>query len=337
MLSGILNLISTMLIAAILSFPQPYNQPQFTEGNNNLGFVVYTKDVFYGVNAGSINQELRFRFSQQNKQNVLFIDISEDNQFFTVAAYNNKGLFILIQDHPASLKKNRITPTEFERRFNKILFESSNTPDINSGNLSTNELIVPNSNQLFADKFGNTIIIHSDDEKSHVIQNDLPYFSLTYLYPYIEFQNSLIVDGKESLHSQLMAEIDKSDENFSVEIGMNVLTEFQPMYDTLTSIIVSPNGNQVFVSLDKNAEEIWMFDINGGTVETYAGFDKSHKANIPKLGITTSDLKILNFSNEDLTLGIISIAGLILLIIIIPSLFLILKLSKNVDLENQNQ
>ncbi len=108
------------------------------------------------------------------------------------------------------------------------------------------------------------------------------------------------------------------------------MTEFQPLNNSLTSVVISPDDNQVYVSLNKNADEVWRLDINGGTVETHTGFDKNHKANIPKLGITSSDLKILNFSNEDLTRGIISIAIVILFIILIS---IVLYLPR----DNQNQ
>jgi hypothetical protein len=147
--------------------------------------------------------------------------------------------------------------------------------------------------------------------------NELPYLAVTYHYPYDEFNNNLNNGEQDIFHTQLMDELNKTDENFSEEFGLKILTEFQPTNDTLTSILISPNDNQVFVSLDKNANEVWRFDIYGGTVETHSGFDQNHKANIPKLGITSSDLKILNFSNEDLTRGIIAISIVILLIIII--------------------
>jgi hypothetical protein len=324
MLSGmqrIQKIISILIILIIFFIYPPFDIfAQTVDMNNNLSFVVNSQKTFYGFNAGSLNKELRFRFKQQNRQNFLFVDLFENNQFYSIGAYNSKGIFILIQDHPGSQQQNRLTPTEFEDHFSELLFGASTIPDLNSEEYSMNKWIIPNSNLIFADKFGKTVIISSDSTEYQIFKNELPYQGITYRYPYDEFTNDPNNGGQDLLHSQLLDEIDKTDENFSAENGLKILTEFQPLNDTLTSILISPNDNQVYVSLDKNANEVWRFDINGGTVETHSGFDQNHKANIPKLGITSSDLQILNFSNEDLTRGIIAISIAILLIIIISIL-----------------
>jgi hypothetical protein len=336
MLSGIQKFISTAILCILFISISPTEIFAQTDVmSNNLSFVVNSQKTFYGFNAGSLNKELRFRFKQQNRQNFLFVDLFENNQFYTISAYNSKGIFILIQDHPGSQQENRLSPTEFEDHFSELLFGASTIPDLNSEEYSMNKWIIPNSNLIFADKFGKTIIIYSDSTDFQIFENDLPYQGITYRYPYDEFNNNLNNDGLDLFHNQLMDEINKTDENFSEEFGLKILTEFQPLNDTLTSILISPNDNQVYVSLDKNANEVWRFDINGGTVETHSGFDQNHKANIPKLGITSSDLQILNFSNEDLTRGIIAISIAILLIIII-SILVYLPRNKLIQQEEMN-
>lgn len=334
MLSGIQKFISTFTIITFFLIIPPINIfAQSDEISNNLSFVVNSQKTYYGFNAGSLNKELRFRYKQQNRQNFLYVDLFENNQFYTIGAYNSKGIFILIQDHPGSLLQNRLSPTEFENHFSEILFGASTIPSLNSEEFSMNKWIIPNSNLIFADKFGNTISVYSDNDDYQLYENDLPYLGITYRYPYDEFNNNLDNSGQNFLYTQLMDEINKTDENFSEELGLKILTKFQPLNDTLISILISPNDNQVFVSLDKNANEVWRFDINGGTVETYTGFDQNHKANIPKLGITSSDLKILNFSNENLTRGIIAISIAILLIIIIS---IIVYLPRNNKIQQED-
>jgi hypothetical protein len=333
MQGGFHKFISTLIIFSIFFIIPPKDIfAQTDEMNNNLSFVVNSQKTFYGFNAGSINKELRFRFKQQNRQNFLYIDLFENNQFYTIGAYNSKGIFILIQDHPGSQQKNRLSPSEFENHFSELLFGASTIPDLNSEEYSINKWIIPNSNLIFADKFGNTVIIYSDNTHFQLYDNELPYLAVTYRYPYDEFNNNLNNEEQDIFHTQLMDELNKTDENFSVEFGLKILTEFQPTNDTLTSILISPNDNQVFVSLDKNANEVWRFDIYGGTVETHSGFDQNHKANIPKLGITSSDLKILNFSNEGLTRGIIAISIAILLIIIIS---IVVYFPKNIKIQQE--
>lgn len=317
MRSGFHKLLSTLIIISIFIIVPPFKSyAQTNEVNDNLSFVINSQRTYYGFNAGSNDQELRFRFSQQSRQNILFIDKFENNQFYTIGAYNGKGFFVLIQDHPGSLGQNRLTPSEFDQHFSDLLLKSSSTPDVNSEGYSLNHWIIPNSNLIFADKFGKTIIIYSGKDDFQIIKNDLPFIGVTYNYPYISFNLDLIFNEQDYLHDELLNKLHELDKDFSEGLGIGLLTELQPVNSSLTSVLISPGDNQVYVSLNKNADEIWRFDINGGTVETHLGFDKNHKANIPKLGITTSDLEILNFSNEDLTRGIIAIAIVIVLIIL---------------------
>lgn len=329
MISGIRKIISTIFLGVIFLFiPNSNLHAQTDQGENDLSFVVNSNQIFYGINAGSDNKELRFRFKQQNKQNVLYFDIYDDNQFFTFGAYNSSGVFILIQDHPGSNSQNHLTPEDFDNQFKKLLFDSSSVYDFEFEKIDGNTILVPESNLIISDASGNLVVLHTYKDSVELIQSNLPYYAATYWYPYIEFQPNSNLNIEATIHSKLMDTIDKLDENFSIESGFEVLTQFYPENDRLTSIMISPNNNQVYVSLDENAEEIWRFDINGGTVETHLGFEQNHKANIPKLGITSSDLVILNFSNKDLTVGIISIAIGILLIIIIPTIIILPKLEK---------
>ncbi len=333
MRSGIQKLLSTFIAISILFMIPPFKVfAQSQEISDNLSYVVNSEKTYYGFNAGSSDQELRFRFSQQNRQNLLFIDLFENNQFYTIGAYNNKGIFILLQDHPGSMGNNRLTPLEFEDHFSELLLKSSTIPDVSAEGFSLNRWVIPNSNIIFADKNGKTIIICAISEDFQLIENDLPYIGITNNYPYVVFNQVPDMNKQDPLHDQLMDTINKSDENFSEVIGLEILTEFQPLNSSLTSVVISPDDNQVYVSLNKNADEVWRLDINGGTVETHTGFDKNHKANIPKLGITSSDLKILNFSNEDLTRGIIAIAIVILFIILI-SIVVYLPRDKQIQTE----
>lgn len=327
MLSGISKIFSTILLFIIfLLFPKSNLQAQTNQVETDLSFIVNSNQTFYGINAGSGNKELRFRYEQQNQLSVIYFDIYEENQFFTFGAYNSNGVFILIQDHPDSNFQNRLTQDEFDSQFGKLLFDSSSVFDLEFENMGGDTILVPESNLIISDASGNLIVLHTYDDSVELITSELPYFAVTFLYPYTEFHPNSNFEEDVISHPNLMDAIDKLDENFSIESGFEVLTQFYPVNDRLTSIMISPNNNQVYISLDKDAEEIWRLDINGGTVETHLGFEQNHKANIPKLGITTSDLIILNFSNEDLTVGIISIAIGILLIIIVPIVIIFPKL-----------
>jgi len=330
MSSGFLKKFSTILFSLLLLLliTNEKTQAQTVQGVNDLSFVVFTKDVFYGANAGSGNVELRFRFRKQNNQNIIYFDKYVDNQFFTFGAYTRNGIFIFIQDHPDTNIQKYLTSDEFEIQFHSLLFDSSDIFGLEIENIDANTFLVPDSNILIADKFGNLAILHKNNNSIELIHNDQPYYAVTFFHPYVEHNPNQPIQENAISHSALMDTIDTLDESFSVDSGFDVLKYFYPDNDRVTSILISPQDNQLYVSLDKDASEIWRFDINGGTVETHFGFDQNHKANIPKLGITTNDLFILNFSNEDLTVGIIAISIGILLIIIIPTIIILPKLDR---------
>ena len=89
--------------------------------------------------------------------------------------------------------------------------------------------------------------------------------------------------------------------------------------------MIDLSHNKIYVALAKDFEKIWMINLDGLTVETFSGFDKYHKGNVPKGGITSSDLRILNFSNESLMQGVIIGALGIFIILLIPQITNLVK------------
>jgi hypothetical protein len=99
--------------------------------------------------------------------------------------------------------------------------------------------------------------------------------------------------------------------------------------DDSVSLIAFPNQNQIYITINNDPTKIWMINLDGGTIETYEGFEQLHKGNLTAIGITSKDLFILNFSNESLMIGIILAASVILMIIGLSVFILIRKRAKN--------
>jgi hypothetical protein len=179
--------------------------------------------------------------------------------------------------------------------------------------------LINNSSQLFADENHKGYIIRTKNGNSEILEN----------------QNSIINSGldltmqpDDSLNGffhpfqqkkRVEAEIKKRISEFSVQDGFIVLENAQPRQDMIASAVFDPENNLIYLAFDKDFSKIWMINLDGETIETFSGFERYHKGNIPKIGITANDLRILNFSNEGLMVRII-IGAIGILIIIIATI-----------------
>lgn len=314
-ISRILPLLS---FAFIFLFPNDFPDQQSQEiSNSEIGFVVYSQNTYYGLNLDNSQGEIRFRIETNHNKNVLFIDQNIEDVYYTVAATNDHGAFIAYYPYLETNNPIRLSPTQFDKNFGKLLFESSSVPLRKEINLSENPLIIDNSNQLLADENQNAYIIETINGVSKVIPSQNPYEILTAVNSYSDITNM----NNDFFHPfqqkiRVENEIKNNINNFSLNNGFDVLKKAQPIQDVIASIIIDPNRNQIFLSFDKDFEKIWMINLDGGTIETFAGFEKYHKGNMPDIGITANDLRILNFSNEGLMIRIIFGAIGILIIIL---------------------
>lgn len=302
-----------------------------TSDNPQLSFVVFSKDTFYGMNLDNSSGELRFRINQENKQRVLFIDVLSDDGYYTIAAINDKSIFITYQNIINTITPTFLAPQQFETLFGQLLYDKVRIPDPNQPSFDSNSLIIPGTNQLFASEFQKSFIIEATDQLPLIINKDKNWMILSPIPSSFNNTNANLDSSHPFLQRmRVEQEIRKYVSDFSVLDGFKVLQAAQPNQERTASIVFDPGTNQIYVVLDKNFDKIWMINLDGATIETYSGFDKYHKGNIPELGITTNDLRILNFSNESLMDGVI-IGGCIivaLILIVIGSNYLKSRLEK---------
>ena len=318
-MTGFISRILPLLSFAIfILFPNNLTDQQTQEiSSSEIGFAVYSQNAFYGLNLDNSLGEIRFRIETNHNQKVLFIDQNINDVYYTVAATNDHGAFIAY--YPLLETKNpiRLSPTQFEKSFGQLLFERNSVPLRKEINLSMNPLIIDNSNQLLADENQNAYIVQTINGASVIIPTQNPYEILTSLNSYSDISNA----NNDFFHPfqqkiRVENEINSNIDDFSLNDGFDVLKKAQPIQDIIASIVIDANRNQIFLAFDKDFEKIWMINLDGGTIETYAGFEKYHKGNMPDIGITANDLRILNFSNEGLMVRIIFGAIGILIIIL---------------------
>ncbi len=319
------------LILSIICMNQ-FKIPTFqtNQNVNEFNFVVYSNHPFYGMNIDNNRGEIRFRIATEHKHRVLFFDILESGIYRTFAGVNDQGIFISSQDLVNQVGINPLSNNEFENIFGEILYNQSFLPSMNKINIEDFQYFINNSIVLFGDIRQNAYYIETIDNISRLVTSSNPYLiSSPYLISNQETLNSNSINDSEINYQNLISSLEERQSNFSVLNGFKALDAASFSTNQITSIVVEPNQNKIYISFDKDFEKLWMINLDGLTIETFSGFDKYHKGNVPKIGITSNDLRILNFSNEGLMKGVIIGATSIFLILMIPEIVSLIKILRN--------
>ncbi len=304
----------TLFLLSLLTFHPVFAQ---SIGETGLSFVAFSKNTYYGMNLDTSAAELRFRINEENKQRVLFIDTYTNDIYMTIAGINDQGVFVTYQNFFTTSNPVYLTPTDFVSQFGDLLYERSRVPDPKTLSLENSKIVIDHANQLFASELGKSFIIESSTGYPAIIEKQLDWQILSPLAS--SFSDNENIDDfyhpyKQKLRAE--AEIRKYISDFSLLDGFRVLKAAQPRESQTASIIIDPGKNQIYIVLDKDFAKIWMINLDGATIETYSGIDKYHKGNMPEIGLTSNDLRILNFSNESLMDGVI-LWGVVIIVIIL--------------------
>lgn len=308
------------LIPLLVFFFIPFQQsnPQISDINETeLSFAVYSKSTFYGLNLDNSAGEIRFRIETNNKHKVLFIDQFFEDAYKTISGFNDQGIFINYINYFSSDKDSGISPSEFLLLFGPILFEDTKLPSNEEIQSSFTSIVINNSNQLFAEENRQGFTIQTINKNSIVQSDQKMFLMINGLQPLSQTENEIYdFSHPNNQKIRVESEILKRISEFSINDGFIVLEQAQPNQNLIASVVIDAENNQIFLCFDKDFEKIWMINLDGETIETYSGFEQYHKGNIPEIGITANDLRILNFSNESLMVRIIFGALGIMLIIL---------------------
>lgn len=311
----------------IFFLPSNFFIPQTISDNNpEICFVVYSKNAFYGLNLDNSVGEIRFRIETQNQHRVLFIDQFKSDAYQTVAAINDQGTFISYFFFDDQI--SQISPTNFTEVFGSLLFDQISIPSAENIHLLSNSLLIDNSSQVFADENQKGYIVRTINGNSEVLENKNPSLinnGLNLTTPSSGSINDFYHPYQQK--KRVASEINKRISEFSIQDGFVVLESAQPQQDMIASVVFDPENNLIYLAFDKDFSKIWLINLDGETIETFSGFERYHKGNIPNIGITANDLRILNFSNEGLMVRII-IGAIGILIIILATILVHMRLKK---------
>ncbi|PKO13165.1 MAG: hypothetical protein CVU39_20520 [Chloroflexi bacterium HGW-Chloroflexi-10] len=291
---------------------QTQDEPQPYTGS----FVVYSDETYFGSNIDTLTGELRFRFKQANNHRAVFFDLLVGTEYFTIGAINDRGVFIsfiITEDFLAGL-----TPSQFENDFFSTIYETLTIPSENRIREIVSYWDLQNVKMIFAGPNRNAYHLEIQGDLVEIRKIDGNYLSVAYQY---STDSGINMPSQYSFDTQLQAEL----AGFNRSKGLNLLNQFSGARQSIVSLFFEPAENKLYITLDNNITQIWMINVDGGTIETFRGFDQYHIGNVPEIGITSNDLRILNFSNEKLMDRVILGAIGILLIILVSNFILIKK------------
>lgn len=324
--------LATSLITAIIVFFISSSSQVFAQSGTippvEVAFVAFGEEPIYGLILNSSIGEVRFRIDRESQERILYIEVFENGQFITVAGMNNSGVLLVTQELLDAENQPQTSPY-FLALFQEEFIQTNLPLRTNANNAKTwfdeydhkNELV--NSHQLIADKTNSASIINFENNQ---ILTSNPKNNFIILQPIqnglSQLQNNFPKIKQEIIaqRNYLQTELVNLTEEISVEKGLTILNNAS-LTDgrDIVTVSIRPSKNEFYITLDGDNEKIWMINLDGKTVETVTGFDQYHKGNIPSLGITSTDLRIINFSNERLMDSIIVLSLFILLILIISS------------------
>ncbi len=281
------------------------------------GFVFFGDTSFYGLNLNTAPGEVRFRIIKSGAYRLFLIESDQDNETITLAGINNLGRFIAGQT--ILDKSHSDIDSAYNNSFILNFLTNDNITDIKQW-LNTQE----NINRLSGKKFIMSLL-PSKAGLVEISQSTYDYYqaenNFEILLP-ISYQASenatsgnLNNPDYKAINQFLTLEILENINNPNLNTHFSMAHQVKINPSESVTLLISPTRNQIYITMNNDPTKIWMINLDGGTIETFQGFEQLHKGNLPVIGITSKDLYILNFSNESLMLGIIFITSAILTII----------------------
>jgi hypothetical protein len=265
-------------------------------------FAVYSRKPVYGMNFDFPDVELKFEIQPAEGGDVLYMCFFWDGQYRKVAGVNSAGLFaaaqILVAQFEIELQPGEVTITPYEL-FTNALETGRQIDDVinilGDRRLAYNTL--RKGHQLYAGMNGKTCVVEPGPKSNRiytfsgcntVLTNNL--FERQQVRAMAAMQR-LGVD-RFQIAQQV---IDARRANFTIADGFELLRRTQMVrgrFTTQCSIVVDPAESSVYLSLKRDFQQLWRFDLSKRSVQTFQDRDEPSRHSIPAGGITSADLAL---------------------------------------------
>jgi hypothetical protein len=144
---------------------------------------------------------------------------------------------------------------------------------------------------FFADKYGDSCVVETDNEKTHIIDDqnnflvatNFPLYSLDSLDDLSMVPCNRYISAYKSIKNNF--------QTFDLSKGIETLKgAVQPSY-TIYSFIYDAKDNLVYLFLDQDFDKIWKISFKTKSITTFKGFDKNIELKLDSHGVLFTDLE----------------------------------------------
>ena len=264
-------------------------------------FAVYSGKTLYGMNFDYPPCEVRFVL-EEDKAGLVFIGSfwMEDHYGRTVGM-NDRGLFAscqMVSPSQAVAEEPKSDELHVWNAFYEGVQSCSCVGGVNEY-IADKRLVqypaLPLHN-LYADIEGSAVVVEPGEDGNVVTTSDKPFMVMTN-FPNGDFQGvdyrEVSGDGAQRYRIAYAA-IEQHFDDFDLDDAFKVLeqtVQFTGGYPTLYSLVFDPVAREVYITVERDFDHIWIASFDKRTIESFRGFDEPISLPLGSEGILASKLQ----------------------------------------------
>lgn len=271
----------------------------------STSFAVYSDKILYGMNFDFPETDMIFNVSEKDNIKTFSMVYFQTKSYVPTAALNEKGLFASWHmQYPAEPGKIKLGKDEMYIFDMGNLIRNTDSVDGVLKSVDNKRLVHQDYitlHELFADIKGNALIAEVGKDKNEYVPIDGNFIVMSD-FKNSDFRNTAYnkIDGKGAdRYQEVYKYILDNKQSFNIDKafeGLKISMQEDGGYRTQCSMVFDPAEKNVYISLDQDINKLWKVSISDNTLETYKGFDKNIKINIPKTGVAAEYMKRGDYS-----------------------------------------
>lgn len=265
-------------------------------------FAAYYTKPLYGMNFAIFETPLRLRIiTGEGGISIFYLDVFINGNYLETAAMNSNGLFGNVQENISERHtqiENGDNQITMEDLFYSALKKSAKISDIEEiiGSKKIKYKDVPSINyklhNLFADKYGNAMIVETSNGENDITFIDGKHIVLTnFAVGQSKGKQYFEVAGAGDDRYKVTYDfIRRKNYSFKLEDGFEILKRTH-QDSSLCSMMFDPLELEIFLCFNMDFSRTWKVKLLEKSMETYSGFDRKIRFNLNANGVINTELQ----------------------------------------------